>query len=151
MNAHDAIIDAVLATLRAEPPVTDGPIAEDIDAGTIPEDATECISVSLDTSDPDRISLTGYPVNWTTDIVIECYARADGRRDGALTAGRASRALHQRVHARLMADPGLGGRAMDLRPPRIRSDRDQADTRLGCCIATYSALHRTAAASLEAA
>lgn len=149
MNAHDAIVDAVLAALRQQPPVTTGLIEEDLDANELGEEVRECISVSLDASNPNRTALRGHPVQWDTDVMLECYARVDGRDDGAPAGGRASRALHLRAYARLMADPSLGGVAIDLQEPQLRFDRDLLDTRLGCCVATYRVVHRTAAGSME--
>lgn len=147
MNAHDAVLDAVLQVLRQPPAITAGLIDEDVDIGAVPEGVMEVVSVSIDSSNPNRNALRGAPIQWGTDVMLECYARADGRHQ--LTAGRASRALHQRAYARLMQDPSLGGVLIDLLPPQIRGDRDQQDTRLGCCIAIYQAVHRTQAHSLE--
>ncbi len=146
MNAHDAVVDAVLRALRQSPAVTQGLIDEDVDAASIGEGVDECISVGIDSSTPGRSSIRGMPIQWSTDVVLECYARVDGR---TTLAGRASRALHQRAYARLMADPSLGGVAIDMLEPQLRADRDQQDTRLGCLVATYTVVHRTAAGSME--
>lgn len=149
MNAHDTLIDAVLTSLRRSPAVC-AIVDEDIDLDRLDEGTLEAIGVTLDSSDPGRPALRGAPVTWRSVVVLECYARADGRSDGARpSVGRASRALHARAYERLMADPSLGGVAIDLNEPSIRGDRDQADTRLGCCIAAYPVLHRTQAHSLE--
>lgn len=145
MNAHDQVVDAILQALRRSPPVTVGLIDEDIDTAAIPVECDEAISVSLTASDPDRTVLRGHPVYWSTNVVLECFARKDGR----LQAGRASRQLHQRAYARLMADPSLGGVLVDLLEPSLATDPEQADTRLGVTTATYTAVHRTAARTLE--
>lgn len=145
MTAHDAIVDAVLALLRAEPAVTSGVIEEDIDGTNVPEEADEAVGVSMGSSSPARAEILGAPVDWTTDITITCFARADG----STSQGRASRALHARVFARIMADPTLGGLAFDLFEPQLTAERDPADNRLGALIATYPVQHRTAARTLE--
>lgn len=145
MNAHDAIVDAFLAALRAPLAVTEGLIDEEIDAATIGEHVREAVSIVVSGSAPQRIVIRGAPIDWQTEIDVECYARADGRTPG----GRASRALFARVYARLAADPTLGGLAMDMAEPVLRGDTEQMDNRLGCVIATYAVMHRTAAGSLE--
>lgn len=145
MNAHDHIVDAILAALRQSPAVTTGLIDEDIDIAAIPEGCDEAVSVSLTASDPGRSVLRDHPVQWTSTVLLECFARKDGRT----LAGRASRALHQRAYERLMQDPSLGGVLIDLLEPGLVTDPEQADTRLGVTTATYTAVHRTAARSLE--
>lgn len=145
MNAHDRVIDAILAALRASPAVTVGLIDEDIDLAAIPEACDEAIGVSLTASDPDRTVLRDHPVQWSSTVLVECFARTDGRT----TAGRASRQLHQRAYERLMTDPSLGGVLVDLLEPGLTTDPEQADTRLGVTTATYTAVHRTAARSME--
>jgi hypothetical protein len=147
MNAHDAIVDAILARLALAPAVTVGRIEEDIDTEALAETDDEAVSVSLVTSDPQAGEIYGHPVDWVSTVVIECYARRDSR---GLSAGRASRALHAAVYARLMADPSLAGTASDVREPQISIEAAQRGTRLGCCTGTYPVWHRTAARTLEA-
>lgn len=148
MNAHDAIVQAVLAALRTVPAVTSGPIDEDLDALAIADETTQAISVSLVGSDPQNpAAIFGHPVDWISTLVVECYARRDS---AVVLTGRASRALHAAAYARLMADPTLGGVADDLREPSIAIDNAVLDTRMGCCTGTYPVLHRTAARSLQA-
>lgn len=149
MNSHDAVVDAMLRALREPLAVADGPIDEDIDSGALPEDVQECINLFIEGSDPGRVVMRGHPVEWTTTVVVEHYARADGRGQHGASAGRRSRALFARAYARLMADPSLGGLCTDLLPPEVRSDKDLQDTRLGCLIATYRVQHRTQARTME--
>lgn len=145
MTAHDGIVDAVLALLRQAPPVTADVIEEDIDGENVPEDAQEAVSVRMASSTPQRAEIFGAPIDWTTEVAITCFARADE----SIAQSRASRALHAKVYARLMADPTLGGLAFDLFEPQLTADRDVVDTRLGSLTATYTVQHRTAARTLE--
>lgn len=148
MNAGDAIVDAVLALLKQAPAVTAGPIGEDVDLATVGETVTEAVSVSLVASDPmSPTVLMGAPVDWITSVQIECYARRDAR--GA--AGRASRALHAKVYARLMAPPQLSAQlaGADVRQPSIRSDQQPLDTRTGTTVGVYPVMHRTQAYTLD--
>lgn len=144
-NAHDGIIGAMIAALQAAPAVTAGTIAEDIDAATMPEDETERVVVVMAQSVGDRGAILGNPVDWRTDIDLQCTARADGRVAGV----RASRALHARCYARIMSDPTLGDAAMDVLGPTLHTENLFADTRVGTTVGTYTVLHRTSAASLE--
>lgn len=144
MNAHDKVVDAVLAALRRSPAITTGPIQEDTDQDLLPEETREAVIVSLVDSDP----LDQYTnrVTWRSRVAITCHARVDGRT----SAGRASREMHARVYARLMEDRTLGGQVVDVAEPRIRQDSAQADTRVGACTGTYPVQHHTSAGSLQA-
>jgi|CXWL01.1.fsa_nt_gi hypothetical protein len=146
MNAHDAILSAVLTALRLPTPVTTGSIEEEIDAADMPEGQTEAISVALVVSVPRAVAINGAPVDWVTDLAIDCAARTDGRT----AAGRASRALHAAVYARLMADTTLGGAASYIGEPQISQDQALLGTRIGRTSGLYTVHHRTAAGTLEA-
>ena len=142
MNAFDELIDAVLALLQQAPAVTTGLIGEDVDLDSLPEATAEAVSVSIAGSDPQQpTALMGAPVDWVTTLQIECYARRDARGP----AGRASRALAERVYQRLLAGNPIG-QAMagaDVRPPSLRTDRLALDTRTGITTALYPVDHRT--------
>lgn len=146
MNAMDAIVDRVLDALRADPPVTTGPIDEDVDTEQLAESVNEAVSVSLVNSDPQATAqILGHPVDWVSTVVVETFARRDERTSG----GRASRALQALVYARLMADPRLGGVVDDIRDPTITTENDWRSTRMGRCVASYPMPHRTAARTLD--
>jgi hypothetical protein len=142
VNAFDALIDAVLALLQQAPAITAGPIGEDVDLDTLGETVTEAISVSLVGSDPQQPTvLLGAPVDWTTTVQVECYARRDGRGP----AGRASRALSAAVYQRLMAGNPIGQVIVgaDVQAPSLRTERQLLDTRTGITTALYPVSHRT--------
>lgn len=145
MNAIDTIVGAFLAALRDGTPVCPH-IDEDIDAESVPETLERFIVVRHENSTPlSRSALRGHPVEWNTDVAVECYARGDSRAG----AGRASRALLGAVYARLMQDPSLGGVVMDLYEPVITTDSDKIDRRNGCTIGVFTTLHRTQGNTLE--
>jgi len=149
VNAHDAIVDAILALLRQAPAVTSGVIGEEVDIATLPETTAEAVSVSILGSDPATPAPLYYaPVDWLTTVQIECYARRDARSP----SGRASRALHARVYARLMTGQPLATAVpgTDLRAPSIRSDQQPLDTRLGVTTGLYPVQHRTQGNTLDA-
>jgi hypothetical protein len=147
MNAFDAILEAVMSTLARSPRVTEQILDEDIDVAGMAEDVTECVTVQLGDSDPERAGILRAPIDWTSQIVVSCYARVDSR--GAGGPGRASRQLQAKVYARLMEDITLGGLVHEVLPPALSSDSDQADTRIGSCVGIYPVRHRTAAGTLE--
>lgn len=148
MNAFDAIVAAALDALRLDPPVTTGPIEEDIDVGALDEAVTEAVSVSLTSSDAQNPgAIFGHPVDWISLLQVEAYARRDVANT---TTGRASRALQARVYARLMSTPTLGGVADDVRTPTFNTEHRVFDTRMGCTTGSYPVWHRTQGNSLDA-
>lgn len=148
MNAADAVLAQVKAALAAWPGLTVVLIEEDLDADAFPEDLEEAISLSLVDSQPQQVGpINGHPVDWLSTLVVECYAR----RDSAVQGGaRASRALHARAYAALMANRALGGVADDIRQPQIVTEGIRRNTRMGCTTGTYPVAHRTQANTLEA-
>ena len=148
MTAFDVILEAVIAALERQPRITAEILDEDIDVAAMAEVVTECITVQLGDSDPDRAGILGAPIDWTSQLVVSCYARVDSR--GARGPGRASRQLQARVYRRLMEDITLGGLVHDVLPPALSHNSDQLDTRVGSCVAIYPIRHRTSAGSLEA-
>lgn len=145
-NAVDDIINAMIATLQAAAALSDT-IVEDDDTA-IGEDASDAIVITYVRSVPaDPLVYLGQPIDWDTEISIECYARADNTTSN----GRASRQLHAAAYARLMAEPSLGGRLQDLVCIGITHDQERRASRLGCCIGQYRTRHRTQSATLDAA
>lgn len=146
MNAHDLIIDRILSALRQAPALAGGHINEE-HSRMQGEDVDQYIVVRWSGSDPATSTIKAAPIDWTTGVTIECAVRRDDRD---ASTGRASRALHAQVYARLMADPSLGGAAFDVLDPRLTSDPAELDTNYGCVIAQYQVLHRTSSRTLEA-
>lgn len=149
MTLHDAIVDYVLQLLRVPTPVTDqGPIGEDIEFEQLGEAELEGVRVELIGSTGEDVATDTGPVDWTSRLAITCASRGEAR---TASGGRASRALHAKVHARLMADASLGGRVFYLGPPELAFDGGARDTRFGVTGAVYELRHRSASRSLEAA
>jgi hypothetical protein len=146
VNAHDQVIDAILAALQAEPAIAAGNVFEE-ELRRKPETMDEYVVVRFAGSSPRRVAIRGAPVDWTSLVTIESHARRDQRTP----AGRASRRLAAQVYARLMTDPTLSGVVLAIEEPRLDTDSEQLDTELGCVIAQYPVLHRTQARTLESA
>lgn len=145
MNAHDAIVQAVMARLR-ESPAIPALIVEEAEADPLPEHIEAAVVVEFAGSNPQRVVMRGNPVDWTTRVRLACYARADGR---TLGAGRASRNLHALCYARLMSDHTLAGAAWDISEPSLQSETDRSSNEVGVLVAEYEISHRTAARTLE--
>lgn len=146
MNAHDSIINAILAALRQSPALAAGRIEEEGSIDALPESAAEAITVDFVASRPSEILLSGAPVDWSTRVRISCMAR----HDGMTAAGRSSRALHAQVYQRLMADPTLGGVCYHIVPPQLTSEGALIGSRLGLLHADYVIQHRSNGTTLDA-
>ena len=146
MNAHDAIVSAIVSALLASPPLAGGRVAEEAAFDALPEGVAQAISVAMVRSLAQAVLVGGgAPIDWRTTVRIQCLARADAAGAG----GRASRALHAQVYARLMADPTLGGLAGFIEPPALASDTELLGSRLGALTADYVVSHRTSATALD--
>lgn len=145
MNAQDAVMAAIIARLRQAPAISAN-ILEEAEVDPVPEEMDDAVIVSFLGSAPDRVVMRGNPVDWTTRFRLECYARRDGR---VTTAGRASRQLHARCYARLMADDTLSGQVIEIGEPTLQADADRSSDEVGCLVAEYDIKHRTAARTLD--
>lgn len=146
MNAHDAILSAIVTALKATPALASGHVAEEASFDAQPETVTEAISVAMLGSRPQRMVLSGAPLDWATTVRVSCFAR----NDVAGAGGRASRALHAQVYQRLMSSPSLGGLARDIEPPALDTDTELLGTRMGVLHADYLVLHSSTSLSLDA-
>ncbi len=141
-TAHDALVDAMLAALRATPVIVDGQVVEEADLDAMPEGTAADISLELIGSQPGAVQYG--QVAWDTTIRVSCRAR----RNATSAAGRAARAVHAAAYARLMADRTLGGLAETLRPPRLTTETATLATRVGVVHADYLIAHKTPLGSL---
>lgn len=146
MNAHDSIINALLAALKASPALAAGRVEEEANVDIMGEGINEAISVEFVASRPSEILLSGAPVDWSTRVRISCAAR----HDGMTAAGRSSRALHAQVYQRLMADPTLGGVCDHIGPPQLTAEGALIGSRLGLLHADYLIQHRSNGTTLDA-
>ncbi len=146
MNAHDAIVAAIVAALLAGPALAGGRVSEEADFDQLPQGVDQAVSVAMLNSEPRAILLgASAPIDWRTTVRVLCFARVDT----AGAAGRASRALHAAVYARLMADQSLGGLVSQIEPPTLASNTELIGTRMGVLSADYVIHHRSSSTSLE--
>lgn len=83
----------------------------------------------------------GYPVQWSTTVVIECYARAPA----GTAPDVAVDATVSAVYAALMSDTTLGGQVRHIAPQAISYDFDADAEQTVCATFTFSVRQTSAA------
>lgn len=144
MNAHEAILQAAQTVLKQPPELADGGVTR-ARRRPLDEGKRQAINLYFGGSLPDRGTIRGAPIDWSTLVRMECLSRALPEQ----TADQAALELHAKAWERLMANQSLGGLAMDMVPGPIDTDEDERDTAIGCAIGTVQVTHRTAANTLE--
>ena len=144
MNAHEQVVAAVAARLKAMPA-----IAVTVERGRRrPMDLSSMtmVGVYFGGSLPQRGTIKGAPIDWLTSVRFDCVARgATG-----VSGDAAALALHAKVWNRLFEDPQLGGLVQDMESEAIApSDEEQLDTAIGCVTGGVLLRHRTASNTLE--
>lgn len=94
----------------------------------------------------ERSGISGGPIDWPTEIAIDCYARCTPDQD---PEDSAADTLLGDVFARLAANTTLAAGVMDvLADPSIEWTFDEQDTTLVCATLTLRVNHRTLANAL---
>jgi len=142
-TAFAQVVGAMIDVLQAGTPVAQGvyrarmrPVAQQFDASVVVR--------PIDAQATPFAILNG-PVDWTTQIAVECYARAAPGTSPDVAVD----ALLAAVYARLASDPTLGALVMDINPTALAYDFFEDAEQLACVTVTYSVLHRTQHLSLE--
>lgn len=143
MSMVNDLVTAVVGALKAAPAVS--PRVERVRLRALPASAGTAVVVRPLGSDVLDAELpTGRPYAWTTQLAVECYARApQGTAPDA-----AVDALLESVYARLMADATLGGAATVLQPQGISYDYDVDGESVVCATLQINARQMTVGASL---
>ena len=95
-------------------------------------------------ADVDQAQLAGPVISWDAMLAVECYTRAPAGTDPDVAVD----SLLEAVHARLMADPTLGGAVVALQPRKVSYDFDADDQSTVCAVSFFTARLRAAGASL---
>lgn len=135
-SAHMAVRDALIAALQAAPALAGGRIVGNRRRPMAAEHTTQ-IYVYLEESQGTRETIG--TTDWRTRIRVECLARTSA----GVTAEDAADALGVSVFARVMADPSLGGSAIDTTAQAMGWADDEADTQLSACQQIFSVWHAT--------
>ncbi|MBX9870342.1 MAG: hypothetical protein K2X63_11120 [Burkholderiaceae bacterium] len=136
-SAFDQIVSAFVAKLQEAPVVCDV-IVED-EGRAVDEACQETVVVFYDGSSmPDMGVITGAPLDWTSRIVVDCFARSK-----TVTGRKAADALMKRVFERLATNPNLGNFEWFIGFPSIDVEIDLQAQRTGVARLTYFVQHRT--------
>ena len=143
MSMVNGLVTAVVDALKATPAVS--PRVERVRLRALPASAGTAVVVRPIASDVLDAELpTGHPYAWTTQLAVECYARApQGTAPDA-----AVDALLESVYARLMANATLGGAATVLQPQGISYDFDVDGESVVCATLQINARQMTVGSSL---
>lgn len=142
-TAHMAACDAVVAALLAVTALAGGRV-EGNRRQPMAEEHTSKIFVFLDETAATHAVIGN--TDWNTRIRVECVARSAS----GVSAARAADALAQDVHARVMADRSLGGKAIDTTAVAMAWAQDELDTQIGVCQLLFNVWHITPDASISA-
>ena len=143
MSMINAVVTAVVDALKAPPAVS--PRVERVRLRALPASAGSAVVVRPIASDVLDAELpTGHPYAWTTQLAVECYARAPQ----GTAPDVAVDALLDAVYARLLRDPTLGGAATVLQPQAITYDYDVDGENVVCATLQINARQMTVGASL---
>lgn len=142
-TAHMAACDAFVSALLAATPLAGGRVEGNRRHPMAAEHASQIFVFLDETAATHEVIGT---TDWNTRIRVECVARSAS----GVTAARAADALAQDVHARVMADRSLGGKAIDTTALAMAWTQDELDTQLGVCQLLFNVWHATPDASISA-
>lgn len=104
----------------------------------IPDQDEQAIAVQWDRAKPDTVTIAGAPIDWTTQVTVECFARS-ARESGDLAVDP----LLELVFERLAADSTLGGMVDDFVIAGVEAENSSEGKKTGWVRLTYIAIHRT--------
>lgn len=135
-SAFLKIVSAIHATLLAQPRICAAIYrARSL---VVPDQDDEAITVQPANALPSDVTISGAPIDWSTRISVECFARSV-KDSGDIAVDP----LLERVFERLAADSTLGGMVDDLIIAGIEWQTTSEGKKTGWVHLTYIALHRT--------
>jgi hypothetical protein len=135
-TAFSKVVSAVMAALLAQPRICKGVYRARTLA--IAEQDDEAITVQWEQAMPAAATIAGAPIDWTTRLTVECFARSV-KDSGDMAVDP----LLERVYERLAADSTLGGMVDDLVIAGIEAENSTEGKKTGWIRLTYIAVHRT--------
>lgn len=130
------IVGAIVAALQAAPAVC--PKVYRARPDSVPEEFDQAVNVQWEQGLAGFGTIRGAPIDWTTKISIDCFARS--RAD---TGDVAVDPLLSAVFERLAQDTTLGGLIADLNVAGIEAENAADAKKTGWVRLTYIAQHRT--------
>jgi len=137
-TAFSAIVAAVIEKLSEAPPVCDAKAIYRARCGAIPDQFDQAVSVQFERSTPIAAAISGAPIDWSSIITVECFARTVVE-SGDLAVDP----LLEAVFARLAEDTTLGGLVGDLAIAGVEAENTAEGKKTGWVRITYVADHRT--------
>lgn len=141
-TAFSRIVGGVIAALQAEPPVCD--VLYRARPNAMDGSVNRAVNVQWDQASAHPRAISGAPIDWSTRLTVECYARTT-RESGDLAVDP----LLANVYGRLAADPTLGGLVDDLNIVGIEAENTAEGTKTGWVRLVYDVRHSTVGATLE--
>lgn len=146
MLAHADLLRRLEQALMLAPAVASGHVGRHR-SRPVGADVPQAVNLRLGRSVPDPMAGVGAPINYETQLVIECLGRAKGPAETDEAAGQVLQDTHTRIAANA-ADLAQAGYSI-LLAPTLQWDQDDADDRIGVVIAIYPVLHRTSSETLS--
>lgn len=137
------ITGAIVAALAASPAVSAQIHRSRV--RPISADWTTAVVVTPQSADLERLAIRGAPINLESQIEVVCFARAVPGQSPDVAVD----ALLSAVYARLVADPTLGGLALDLAPARISYEFDAEAEQVASVTLALTVQHQAAALTLD--
>lgn len=137
------IVGALVASLQASPAVS-GHIYR-ARTRPLPADATSGVVVRVQNSTITPSVINGGPMDFATQVAIECYVRSRTGTDLDVAVD----SLLSAAYARVLADTTLGGLATDVLPQAISYDFDADGEQTTCATLTLDVLHRSQNPTLD--
>lgn len=141
MTVFSAIVTAVVGLLSSGTPVS--PNIFHARMRPIAAQHSTAVVVRLGIAQPERYDVGGAPVDFTTQLAVECYVRST-----TTTPDVAADVLLEAVYARLMADQSLGGTVMDINLTSIEPDFDETADKTACITLHLAVRHRASSTTL---
>lgn len=137
-TSFSKVVSAVIAALAAEPPVCKAIYRARKSA--IPAQDAQAIVVQWEQALPEAGTFRGAPIDWSTRLSVECYARSTDPDDNG---DQAVDPLLASVYERLAEQATLGGIINDLNVAGIQVETEADGNRTGWVRIVYTADHRT--------
>jgi hypothetical protein len=146
MLAHAHLVDLIEAHLTGAPAVAGGQVGR-FRTRAVSAEAPQAVNVRLGRSLPQPLAGYGAPVDYDTQLVVECLGRARGSADTDAAAGQVLQDAHSRLAAHAAALDAAGF-SITL-APSLQWSQDDVDERIGVVVAIYNVQHRAASLTLE--
>jgi len=137
-TSFSKVVSAVIAALSANPPVCKAIYRAR--QAAIPAQDEQAIVVQWEQAMPAAGTLQGAPIDWTTRLTVECYARSTDPDDNG---DQAVDPLLASVYERLASEATLGGIVNDLTVAGVQVETAVDGNKTGWVRIVYTAEHRT--------